>query len=44
MARIWSRLAEYGAGLNLGVERGWLWKHESGTCVKLTQTGTDLFA
>jgi hypothetical protein len=22
---------EYGAGLALAIERGWLWKHESGT-------------
>ena len=29
--------AEYGAGLKLAIERGWLWKHESGTYVKLTQ-------
>jgi hypothetical protein len=25
-------------------ERGWLWLHESGTYVKFTQTGADLFA
>ena len=25
------------------IERGWLWKHESGTYVKLTQTEADLF-
>jgi hypothetical protein len=36
--------AEYGAGLKLAIERGWLWKHESGTYVKLTQSGADLFA
>ena len=36
--------AECGAGLKLAIERGWLWKHESGTYVKLTQTGADLFA
>jgi hypothetical protein len=29
--------AEYGAGLKLAIDRGWLWKHESGTYVKLTQ-------
>jgi hypothetical protein len=23
--------AEYGAGLKLAIERGWPWKHESGT-------------
>jgi hypothetical protein len=36
--------AEYKAGLDLAIERGWLWKHESGTYVKLTQSGADLFA
>jgi hypothetical protein len=36
--------AEYGAGLALAIERGWLWKHESGTYVKFTQAGADLFA
>ena len=36
--------AEYGAGLKLAIERGWLWKHESGTYVKFTQTGAELFA
>jgi hypothetical protein len=36
--------AEYLAGLNLAIERGWLWKHESGTYVKFTQTGAELFA
>jgi hypothetical protein len=37
-------LAEYGAGLKLAIERGWLWLHESGTYVKVTQTGADLLA
>ena len=36
--------AEYKAGLDLAIERGWLWLHESGTYVKFTQTGADLFA
>jgi len=36
--------AEYGAGLKLAIERGWLWKHESGTYVKFTQAGAELFA
>jgi hypothetical protein len=36
--------AEYGAGLKLAIERGWLWLHESGTYVRLTQAGADLFA
>lgn len=36
--------AEYGAGLNLAIERGWLWMHESGTYVKITPEGAELFA
>jgi hypothetical protein len=36
--------AEYGAGLKLAIERGWLWLHESGTYVKFTQAAADLFA
>jgi hypothetical protein len=36
--------AEYGAGLTFAIERGWLWKHESGTYVKFTAAGADLFA
>ena len=36
--------AEYKAGFDLAVERGWLELHESGTFVKLTQGGADLFA
>jgi hypothetical protein len=36
--------AEYKAGLELAIARGWLWKHESGTYVKFTQAGADLFA
>lgn len=36
--------AEYGAGLKLAIARGWLWMHESGTYVKFTQTGAELFA
>jgi hypothetical protein len=35
---------EYGAGLRLAIQRGWLWKPESGTYVKFTQTGAELFA
>jgi hypothetical protein len=30
-------LAEYKARLELAIARGWLWKHASGTYVKLTQ-------
>jgi len=36
--------AEYSAGLKLAIDRGWLDLHESGTYVKLTQSGADLFA
>jgi hypothetical protein len=36
--------AEYGAGLMLVTDRGWLWKHESGAYVKFTQAGAELFA
>ena len=36
--------AEYSAGLELAISRGWLELHESGTFVKLTQSGADLFA
>ena len=36
--------AEYKAGLDLAIERGWLWLHESGTYVKFTQAGSELFA
>jgi hypothetical protein len=37
-------LAEYGAGLELAISLGWLELHESGTFVKPTQSGADLFA
>jgi hypothetical protein len=36
--------AEYSAGLKFAIERGWLELHESGTFVKLTQSGADMFA
>jgi hypothetical protein len=36
--------AEYGAGLDYAIAKGWLWKHESGTYVKFTQAGAELFA
>jgi hypothetical protein len=36
--------AEYKAGLDLAIGRGWLWQHESGTYVKFTPAGADLFA
>jgi hypothetical protein len=36
--------AEYKAGLDFAIERGWLELHESGTFVRFTQSGKDLFA
>jgi hypothetical protein len=36
--------AEYGAGVKLAIERGWLRMHESGTFVTLTPAGAELFA
>jgi hypothetical protein len=36
--------AENRAGLNLAIERGWLMIHESGTYLKFTQVGAELFA
>lgn len=35
---------EYSAGLKHAVEKGWLELHESGTFVRFTQIGMDLFA
>ena len=36
--------AEYTAGMKLAIARGLLWKHESGTYVKFTQAGAEMFA
>jgi hypothetical protein len=36
--------AEYGAGIECAVAKGWLWRHESGTYVKFTAAGAGLFA
>jgi hypothetical protein len=36
--------AQYGAGMKLAIERGWLWMHESGTYVSFTPAGSELFA
>jgi hypothetical protein len=36
--------AEYKAGLERAIAKGWLVLHESGTFVKFTQAGADLFA
>jgi len=36
--------AEYTAGLEVAISRGWLKLHESGTFVVITQGGADMFA
>jgi hypothetical protein len=36
--------AEYKAGLELAITRGWLVLHESGTYVKFTEAGAEMFA
>ena len=36
--------AEYGAGIKRAIEKGWLTMHESGTYLRFTQAGADLFA
>jgi hypothetical protein len=36
--------AEYKAGLMRAIDKGWLVLHESGTFVRFTQAGADLFA
>jgi hypothetical protein len=36
--------AECGAALAYTVAKGWLWKHESGTYVKFTTVGAEVFA
>jgi len=35
--------AEYRAGLERAISQGWLWRHESGTYVKFTPAGAELF-
>jgi hypothetical protein len=37
-------LAQYKARLKRAIENGWLVLHESGTLVRFTQAGADLFA
>ncbi|WP_316234684.1 hypothetical protein [Bradyrhizobium sp. SZCCHNR1020] len=36
--------AEYKAGLDLAIARGWLWLHESGTFVRLMPAGAEILA
>ena len=35
---------EYRADIECAVAKGWLWRHESGTYVKFTDAGAELFA
>jgi hypothetical protein len=35
---------QYRAALARAITLGWLWRHESGTHVKFTEAGADLFA
>ncbi len=37
-------VAEYSAGLKAAIANGWLWLHKSGTYVRFTQSGAELFA
>jgi hypothetical protein len=39
-----SKTAKYGAGLRLAIERGFLWRHESGNCVNFTAARAEIFA
>jgi hypothetical protein len=36
--------AEYRAGIEHAIAKGWLWRHESGTYVKFTDAGAELIA
>jgi hypothetical protein len=35
---------EFGAGIERAMARGWLWRHESGSYLKFTDSGVALFA
>jgi hypothetical protein len=35
---------QYKAGIKHAIERGWIVMHESGTFIRFTQAGADLFA
>jgi hypothetical protein len=36
--------AQYLAGIKHAIERGWIVMHESGTFIRFTQAGADMFA
>jgi hypothetical protein len=35
--------AEFRAGIDRAIAKGWLWRHESGVYVKFTPAGAELF-
>ena len=35
---------QFRAALARAISLGWLWRHESGTCVKFTAAGAEMFA
>jgi hypothetical protein len=35
---------QFRAGIARAIALGWLWRHESGTCVRFTDSGAALFA
>ena len=35
---------QFRAGIARGVELGWLWRHKSGTYVKFTAAGAEMFS
>jgi hypothetical protein len=35
--------AEYRAGIDRAIAKGWLWRHESGVYLKFTPAGAELF-
>ena len=35
---------QFRAGIERAIELGWLWRHESGTYVKFTPAGAEMFA
>ena len=35
---------QFGAGIERAIALGWLWRHESGTYVRFTDNGAELFA
>jgi hypothetical protein len=36
--------SDYSAGLKFAIERGWLWRHDSGAYVKITPASAEMFA